>query len=142
MPTQQDELYAAERLVSKGRQFDTYEELQVFVDELRDTSWWQRDYDMVRRVEVGKADQRVTRGSVGWWEPAMAAGRIEMWTGHMNLQVIAHELSHVLAEAKWGSKSHDPLFARTYANLTYYLRGSEAWLELQRAFDSHGIDYA
>lgn len=143
MPTQQDALYAAERSVSPGRQFATYEELQRFVDELRNTEWWVREYPMVRRVEVGEADQRITSGSVGSWYADRGAGRIEMMrNGHMNLQSVAHELAHVLAAAKWGSASHDPAFARTYVNLTYWLRGSEAWLELQTAFDRNKIDYA
>ena len=142
MPTQQEALYVAEDAVSPGRAFDTYEELQRFVDELRDTWWWIERYPMVKRVEVNRADQRITHGSVGGWFPEQGRGQIDMWTGHMQLQLVIHELSHVLVTARTGSKhGHDPVFAREYCNLTALIRGCDAWLELQVAFDRVGIDY-
>jgi putative metallohydrolase (TIGR04338 family) len=143
MPTQQDELYAAEETTDHGRTFANLKEVQRWVDSLRDESWWEQRYWMVERVEVGTS--RKWHESVGWFEKEphsrSGAGRMEMAHTHRDELSMIHELAHVLANARHGSNSHDPFFARTYLELTYLIRGSDAYLELQNAFDLAGIDY-
>lgn len=139
MPTQQDELYAAEATVSVGTGFANLKEIQVWVDDLRDSWWWQKWYWMVERVEVGTS--RRQNKSVCWFDRDKNAGRMEMGHKHRDQLSAVHELAHVLAAARHNSQSHDPIFARTYLELTYLIRGSDAWLELQYAFNRAELDY-
>ena len=139
---QQYELYAAEGAAPTGRRFDSLEDIQVFVDQLRDTWWWRSlGYWIVERVEVGKARNGGRGGSVGWYEKEMNAGRMEMAPVHWTELIVLHELSHVLAEALYDSKSHDPAFARTYLQLVFCVMGDEAYQALQSSFDRNGIVY-
>jgi putative metallohydrolase (TIGR04338 family) len=138
--TQQYELYATEVGLDEGRDL-TYESAQEYVDAMRETEWWDRLYPSIMRVEVGRK-RKNGRESVGWYEPAMGAGRIEMLPQHLNQLIIAHELSHVFAVARWNSQSHDPAFARVYLETVYHTMGSDAYLALKNAFDVGGIDYA
>jgi putative metallohydrolase (TIGR04338 family) len=141
--TQQDALYTAENGVPHGRRFDSLDDIQAYVDALRDNEWWTRfGYYVVLRIEAGPARKR-TKGamSVGWYEPDKNAGRIEMLPVHWNELMVLHEVAHVIAEACNGSKAHDPWFARVYMNLVYCVMGGAAWEELKAAFDTHGIEY-
>lgn len=135
---QQNELYGAEAQVPKGRPI-TAGELQSFVDGLRDSLWWEQNFDMVLRIEAGVRSTS-NDGSVGGWSPASNAGAIEMAPAHLNELVICHEVAHVLAGARYGSKSHDPWFARTYLELVSTVMGSEAWQALHAAFTERGIE--
>lgn len=137
--TQQFDIYAAEVGLDRGRAFDSVDEVQAFVDDLRETWWWPRWYDRLARVEVGPARSR--RKAVGWYDHEMGAGRIEVPPAMRTELTIVHELSHVVAEVYHGSKSHDPAFAREYARLTYLVRGSAAWLRLYDAYTGYGIEY-
>lgn len=139
MPTQQFTLYDAEETTGHGRTFASLAEIQTYVDELRDTEWWSRLYWMIAKVEVGTS--RKWHESVGWFDRDKNAGRMEMGHRHRTELDVLHELSHVLAKARHGSDSHDPTFARTYLETVYLVRGSDAYLELQAAFDRAGIDY-
>lgn len=47
----------------------------------------------------------------------------------------------MLAAARYGSKSHDPWFARTYLELVYGVMGSDAYLRLFEAFERAGVDH-
>lgn len=137
---QQFELYAAERSALTGRSFGDVAEMQAFVDSLRDTWWWPRWYAKVARVEVyGRPGTR--RESVGSWHPAMNAGKLEMLPVHWNELFVLHELAHVLAAARYGSKSHDPWFARVYLELVQLVMGSDAYLSLHLSFTEQGIDF-
>lgn len=137
--TQQYELYAAERGVPVGRHFGSLAEIQAWVDALRETDWWFMRYPEVKRIEVGPAINGGRDGSVGWWEASKGAGRIEMSPVHWNELVVVHEISHVFAAVK-GSRAHDPIFARTFLNLTYLILGSETYQALHAAFTAAGID--
>ena len=141
MPTQQDELYTAERGVRLGRQFNSIKEIEDYVFELRSTWWWETFYWQVEMVEVGPARKNGT-SSVGAYYEDKNAGRIEMLTCHFNERSVIHELAHVLAKKLHGSRSHDPWFAREYANLVYLVLGSDAWLELEAGYRQHGIKYS
>lgn len=138
---QQSALYAAEGTVrDRGRTFAGVTEAQRFVDGLRATWWWPFFYWQVEYVEVGRARANGA-GSVGVWYPEKNAGRIEMWHGHLTVPDITHELAHVLADARHGSKSHDPWFAREFLNLTYLISGSNAYVNLRDAFVRYRIEF-
>ena len=141
MKTQQDELYTAEERVAKGRTFTSIDEIQRFVDDLRDNQWWAaQGYWQVARIEVGRpSPKNERRGSVGAWYEDMNAGRIEMAQVHWCQLYILHEVAHVLAAALHGSKSHDPYFARIYLILVACSMGSASYTELLTAFERDGI---
>lgn len=143
MRTQQYDLYASERGVQDGPVFASVADVQVWLDDLRDTWWWERWLtDSVKRVEVGIGRPGPGVAGVGWYERPKLAGRMEFARGaELNERRLVHELSHVIASARRDSKSHDPWFARVYLELTYLIRGSDRYLELRQAFDAHGIDY-
>lgn len=140
---QQYALYDAERFVQQGKVFTSLAQIQAFVDDLRDTWWWSYFYWKVGHIEVGPARRGGRDGSVGWYDDEKDAGRIEMAPVHWNAQTVTHELAHVIVECLGdpGGKAHTPFFARTYANLTYLISGSDRWLQLQASFDKRGIEY-
>jgi len=136
---QQFQLYAAEANLPLGEVFDTLDELQAFVDGLRDLSVWRRQYADVMRVECHLRPSG--SGSVGGWREESGCGIIEMLTPHRNELFVLHEVAHVLAAARYGSHAHDPWFARTYLELVYEAMGSEAYAALAKSFADHGIDH-
>lgn len=143
MKTQQEECYAGEAHLERGRVFPSVTDAQHFVDALRNTPWWTAHgfHLAVPRTEVGAAGEDKTM-SVGWFDKDMGAGRVELTSGGMCERVVLHEVAHVLASAKYSSKSHDPWWAKTYLTLVACVMGSDAYLALQRGFDTHRVDYA
>jgi putative metallohydrolase (TIGR04338 family) len=146
MKTQQFDCYAAEAALGDGRAFRGVDEAQRWVDDLRDTPWWQlQGYGLhVLRIEVGLADARKLGKdavAVGWYERSKNAGRVEFKRSALNESTVLHEVAHVLASAVHGSKSHDPAWARTYLTLVSCVIGPDAYVTLQRSFDAHGVDY-
>lgn len=138
MKNQQDKVYAAENGCRPNRVFTSAEEVSRYVNALRDEMWWDVEYSMVRYVEVLFTEKQ---WSVGGFNRKTGVGQIDMGVNHHDDLSVVHELAHVLADARYGSQAHCPWFARTYAELTYRLRGSGAWLDLKAAFDAHGVDY-
>lgn len=138
MSCQQGELYAAENSVPIGRIFTDIIELQDYVDNLRDSDWWQRNFPQVRRIEAYIRPPGPS--SVGSWHVHEAAGKIEMLPVHLNELTVLHEVCHVLAAARYGSHSHDPWFARTYLEAVYTYMGSDTYLALDTSFNSHGVE--
>lgn len=136
---QQYELYASEAGLPRGREFGTAAELQAWVDNLREQPWWQRFYPQVTRVEASFKPSG--RCSVGGWTKEMNAGRIEMLPCHRCELIVCHELAHVLASARYGSRSHDPWFARVYVELVFFVMGTAASTALLEAFKAHGIEH-
>lgn len=144
MKTQQLDCYAAEGGLDNGPTFRDVAAAQKFVDDLRDTHWWQlQGYSLhVLRIEVGAATKLSDRFSgVGWYDDDKNAGRIELKPAGLNTRTVLHEVAHVLASAVHKSKSHDPAWARTYLTLVSCVMGPDAYLALQRSFDAHGVDY-
>jgi putative metallohydrolase (TIGR04338 family) len=136
---QQFELYASEGTVPIGIEFETVDEAQNFVDAMRETAVWRRQYANVLRIEACWRD--AGDSSVGAWYPDVAAGVVEMLPAHRNELTLCHEVAHVLASARYGSHSHDPWFARTYLELVHAMMGPDAYLALYEAFEAHGIDH-
>jgi hypothetical protein len=143
MPTQQMDLYAAERLVDDGPLFANVAAVQVWLDGLRDTDWWVRLVpEDVLRVEVALGRPGKGAAGVGWFDRKAKGGRLEFArAAELNERRIVHELSHVIASAAKNSKSHDPWFARIYLELTYLIRGATAYTQLRDAFIRTGIDF-
>lgn len=137
---QQDPVYAAQATTDRGALL-TLEEAQRWVDDLRESWWWEKWIgDRVLRVEVGPA-RKGTLDSVGWYVEAARSGRMEFGPSKPSQGLVVHELAHVLAAARRRSQSHDPWFARIYLELSYLMRGSAAYEELRKAFDTHRVDY-
>jgi hypothetical protein len=136
---QQDTVYAAQNTTFRGEPIGSIADVQRFVDDLREAWWWEKWLgDRVIRVEVGQA-----RGfdSVGWYDEDARSGRMEFGHVPLTIGLVLHELAHVLAKARRHSQAHDPWFARIYLELSYLVRGSAAYEELRKAFDTHGVDY-
>lgn len=133
MKTQQEEVYAAERtLLERGTQFDSIKAVQAYLDDIRDRLWW--DYPDVVRVEVYGANK-----SQAGYDRKTNAGLIELHPKQMDQHTVLHELAHVLAQARDGSQAHDPWWVRTLLILTYWERGSDAFVELREAFLAHDV---
>lgn len=139
MNCQQFELYAAEERVPRGPFFEREEDAQAWLDGLRETPWWPALFGDVKRVDV--FFRKGGDGSVGGWHPERAAGQMEMAPPHRCHLFMLHELTHVLAAARYGSRSHDPWFARTYLELVYRVMGSDAYTALHDEFDAAGIEH-
>lgn len=136
---QQYALYAAEASVPSPERFASAEEAEAWVNGFRDSWWWQRWYSQVKYVEVHTRPGRTN--SVGSWHPKDGCGKMEMMRDHMHKRVLIHELSHVLAAARWGSHAHCPWFARVYLELVYLMIGPGSYLALHTAFERHGIEH-
>jgi putative metallohydrolase (TIGR04338 family) len=137
---QQDEVYAAENDVTPGRRILSQEALQQFVDDLRDTDYWQRNFPDVRSILAICDPRRKARGSLGRWN-GDGDGEILMSPVHMYERIVLHEVTHVIACARYGSHAHDPWFARTYLELVYAIMGGDVYAELKAAFITGGVDH-
>jgi putative metallohydrolase (TIGR04338 family) len=137
---QQGKLYAAEEPCPEGHRFASIDDVQRFVDSLRDTWWWRLWYPQVQRVEV-HALPAGRSCSVGSWHPQQGAGKLEMLRVHWTVRVVLHELAHVLAEVRYGSHAHCPWFARTYLELVYLVMGAETFTFLRTAFRAADVDF-
>lgn len=136
--TQQDEVYAAERLVRKGRRFDSQAAIQRWVDEeIVDTPWWHERFPQVITIECPTVNRQGTSGSVGKLHDD-GVGQIEMHPNHWRELYVCHEIAHVTADAE-GSTAHDPIFMRHYLELVYRMMGSEVWMELRQSMIDHGV---
>lgn len=136
---QQEEVYAAERTIHSGPRFASVDEVQRFVDDLRNTWWWVKWVPNVRWVEV--SFERRSDHSEATYSADARVGYVSLGSRTPTYRVVVHELAHILACARYGSQSHDPWFARVYYELTYLVRGCEAAQELAIAFDELKVDY-
>lgn len=142
--TQQFDCYAAEGGLESGPTFPDWDAAQRWVDDLRDTPWWNlQGFSLyVLRIEVGPATKLSNKfAGVGWYEDDKNAGRIELKRCGLNTRTVLHEVSHVLADAVYKSTGHDPAWARTFLTLVSCVMGPDAYLALQRSYDAHGVDY-
>lgn len=143
MPNQQDELYAAERGVPQGRRLKGLEDLESFVEGVRESNYWDRLFDDMVMIECA-CKRSPKDGSVGGLTGSDAWGRhgkIEMSPEHMTELFVCHEVAHVIAEARYGSRSHDPWFARTYLELVSQFVGTESYTQLHANFVRDNIDF-
>lgn len=135
---QQYGLYAAEMGVPKGTPISPVN-LQAYVDDLRESSYWQRNFPQVLRIEA-HALTADGNGSVGAWSQEDGKGIIEMAPCHLNELFILHEVAHVVSAARYSSQAHCPWFSRTYLELvSYYL--PESYPALYDSFVAAGIDF-
>lgn len=142
---QQDDLYRVERDLSYSRRnaFTNIQQVQDFVDGLRETWWWERWISGVLRVEVGHARRNASFAGVGWFDKEAKAGRLEFRPDvPLTRRLVVHELSHVIAAWRVGKPAHhSPWFARVYYELTYLILGASYAAELAQSFKTHGVDY-
>lgn len=137
--SQQQQCYDAESVLGYGTTLRDAAAAQAWVDALRDEPWWHlQGFSLaVSRIEVGRA-----RGqSVGWFEPKLDAGRIELGPGQCNTSTILHEVAHVLSMSMYDSTSHDPSWCMVYLTLVACVLGSDAYTKLKLSFDEHGVNY-
>ena len=134
MKTQQLSLYAAEHSTDPG---PAVENVQDYLDELRETWWWPR---RIHRVFV-TFDPKIPFNGLGRFIRADDAGEVIFSNRTPYTRTVLHELSHVFSQALYGSRAHDPWFARTHAEVTYLVRGSTAYQNLTRAYTAVGIDF-
>jgi len=120
----------------RGRSFESEEELQLYVDDLRENEHWQ-DYD-VQSIEAFCRDKPGACGGL----VELGFGQIEMGPDKMYERPVLHEVAHVLAAARYDSQSHDPWFVRTYLELVYEHMGSAAYKALYDAFQVAGVQLA
>ena len=139
MKTQQHQLYASEDTIDLGPEL-TLAEIQQLVDRLRDTWWWERTCSNVLRVRV-QHHGRMKMLGVGGYEESEHTGYLTFSGRTVREQYVVHELAHVLARARFRSTAHDPWFARIYVELTFLVRGAEAYSALAEAFRRDGIDF-
>lgn len=135
---QQYELYAAERGVDHGARFGSLDEIGRWVNQLRDEWWWQRFFRGVDVIEV--TDTVDLTASVGGLHDGGRTAVLNMLRVHWNEHDVLHELAHPLSESRFDSTSHDPFFARTLLDLTFLVRGYDAWDELQDVFRHANIE--
>lgn len=136
---QQFEMYAAEDRAIRGRDFETLDEIQRWMDDLRDTPWWAIRHGAVRSVEIGDAPRR---GLVGPGLVAPGMVYMELRPDQMYERIVLHELAHALCQVKYGeSCAHGPRFARMYLELVSLIMGADAYVSLRDEFDKDGIEY-
>ena len=136
MKTQQTALYAAERTVPWGYQFAGLAEVQKFLDDLRDNWWWPRRVAQVEAFTGG----RIRHPAQAELRPD-GCGEITFREDTPALHVVLHELAHVLTNSHYGGSGHHPWFARTLLELTFLVRGSDAYAALAEAFTRAEIDF-
>jgi putative metallohydrolase (TIGR04338 family) len=137
--TQQKKVYAAESAVDHGRRFTSLDEIQEFVDDLRDADyWWERLAPKIYRVEVAPGATHTGNSMATWYEEA-GAGLIEMQVCHWTEHDVLHEVAHCVANSNVPKSGHDPFWVRTFLTLTYHVRGPEAYVALRQAFLDHDV---
>jgi putative metallohydrolase (TIGR04338 family) len=135
--TQQDAVYRAEHSVPRGREFSSPEEVEAFIEDLReDYERWERDFKDVLFVDVLV---RKARRSVARTEGD--GGVITMSDRQMCERVVLHEVAHVLANTRYGDCGHSPWYARVMLELVYTSMGPEAYRELYEAYGREGVDH-
>lgn len=137
---QQFELYASEIGVPRGPRFDSAQEAEAWISEVRETRWFQDNFPNVRFFEFHARDRR-RRESVGAFVPLDHTVLCELLPEHLNALDACHEAAHGLAEARYDSHAHDPWFARIYLELVYLMLGSSTYDTLREAFVRGGIDH-
>lgn len=150
MKCQQDELYRAEERVHLALDLPSLKEkdAQALVDQWRELPWWRERFPRVVHVQVVKR-RSSGDGSCGGLVDSPFADRleepqfgiVEMAPVHMDRLYLAHEVCHVLAEARYGNGSHHPGFARHYLELVYLTLGSDVYAQLRDSFEAGGVDH-
>jgi len=137
MKKQQQEVYASEVGIPRGRTFPSQAVIQQWVDSIVGTLWWQERFPDVFTIECPTVNRNGTTGSVGALQDD-GVGVIEMHPVHWNELIVLHEMSHVCADAE-GSTAHDPTFCRIYLELVYRMLGAEVWMQLRQSMLDHNV---
>ena len=129
---QQQAVYDAEEATSRGRQFANIEDVQAFVDSVTASDWWTESYPDVARIDVVK--QRENSPCIGTITGNI--GKIALNTYGFCERVILHEVAHTVEP----NVGHNGPWVRAHLNLTYRMRGSDAYMDLYNAYTAEGVD--
>lgn len=137
--SQRSRLYTAEEVLKPlSKRYAEMPELEAFVKRVAARSTLLRWYpELARPIRVGDGRMRRRAGGdrYGIYMPR--------WS--RCTYVILHELSHMIAERKFGSDVvpwHGPEFCRIYGNLVGNVMGQEAWRTLRASFKKHRVKMA
>lgn len=140
--TQQLDCYAAQEALPRGQAFASLEEVQRWVDDLRDTPWWHlQGYSLhVLRIEVQPYRSAKFAGCAQWCKEDNC-GVIALTPDGRTVRTVLHEVAHILADAAHDSTGHDPAWARVFLTLVSCVMGPDAYVTLRESFDAHGVSY-
>lgn len=135
--TQQDGVYRAEREIPRGREFKTPAEVEEFFEALRERyPRWKYDFRGVLFIDVFVVDQERSTARV-----VEDGGVVCLRPGRMFEREALHELSHVLADTRYGDCGHSPWYARIMLELVYTSMGPKAYQELNTAYEAESVDH-
>ena len=132
---QQKNVYNAQSGIT-FRNFDTYDEVQAWVDSLTASDWWTNaGYDFIVRIEVEKSTTHKCSYAVNRQDDNY--GIIALTEDSKNACVILHEVAHCIVPDRYG---HGEQWVRIFLNLVYFALGSDEYLTLYKAFKSHNVE--
>jgi len=129
---QQQGVYDAESTTALGRTFASIEDAQAFVDSITASDWWTDCYPDIERVDV--VAQRENSPCVG--TVSGNVGKIALNTYGLCERVIIHEIAHTVEP----NAGHAGPWVRASLNITYRVRGSDAYMDLYNAYTAKGVD--
>jgi len=135
MSDQQKNVYTAEAEVPAVHKFNSIKEIQIFLDAMTSTDWWERKFNHIVRIEAYKSASRTC--SHAHAEPENNCGVINISERGMNALTVLHEVAHCLVPKNTG---HESDWARTFMNLVYHRFGSDKYMDLYQAFLKHNVD--
>lgn len=149
-------MYAVDSALSRHHdvvRFSHIDQVRMWVEQVIDASddWFARDYWMIEHIEVysskARYDVRSKTSCIAeaFWDLRNATGYLWFSPSAYHGVAVAHELSHVLTNARYPApdpgNGHNARFARTYLETTYRVLGQEAYVRAYAQFNRHGVDY-
>lgn len=131
---QQMAVYRAEAKCNRGDVFPDHEAAQKYVHWLMSRDWWtERNYSK----SLGRRGISV-ESIQGDWSIASPTDAVIGLSKHgLTVRTVLHEVTHCIVGSDAG---HQGPFVRTLLELTYLVRGGEAYAELNAAFLAEGAD--
>lgn len=139
--SQREKLYRAERAVRDehgGKQFESVEEMQAYIDNLLRQEWFNRTWPhVIHRVTVhsGAGNRRATCSHC--WGGYNRCPEIKMPRWARCEQILLHELAHALTPV--GAAAHGWEFAQAMLRLVKNRIGKEAEKALRLSFRKHRV---
>ena len=132
---QQEGVYRAQARCTSGRALDVAD-VQAYVDRLTSSDWWDERYRQVVRVEVTTIAEDNEFNALGRADHDHGGGVIGLKASKpVSERTVLHEVAHTITPG-----GHGPSWVRTFLELTYFVRGSDAYTELRTAFVAEGVD--
>jgi len=137
--TQQQRLYDAEKFLrTEGRQFQSIDEIQTYIDRLVAEAWWGRRYRRVKiNIKMGRAGSAARAYNYG--------NRISMpqWAWHES--IVLHEVAHLIVNQVYGVDGvagHGREFARILVGLVDHKMGKANGKALRESFRKHKVKFS